>query len=227
MSLALVTGASSGIGLEISKMLLKNNFVVYGISRNKPNLDSIQHIPMNLLEISKLSRELEELVKKLKEIKVLVHCAGLGLFGLHEELNFLKLEEMLYLNFSVPILLTRLFLRNLKRNQGWVVFISSTTASRASSLASAYSATKAGLSHFSLSLWEETRKSGLRVVCLEPDITNSNFYRETWFEPDSNVEAYLEPKEIAEILENILHKRSSINILNVKIQPKFHRIKKK
>jgi hypothetical protein len=64
-------------------------------------------------------------------------------------------------------------------------------------------------------------------VCLEPDITNSNFYRETWFEPDSNVEAYLEPKEIAEILENILHKRSSINILNVKIQPKFHRIKKK
>lgn len=226
MNSALVTGASSGIGLEIANMLVRNQFIVHGISRRKPGSDSILHIPIDLSNLSLYENELKAWQKKLKDLRVLVHSAGVGLFGLHEELNLAKLKNMMDVNLNAPILLTRLFLRTLKENKGWVVFISSITAHKSSPLASAYSASKAGLSQFAASLWEEARKSGLRVICIEPDMTHSEFYAENWFDVDSDPESFLEPVEIADVLEYALKQRDSVNIHNIKIQPRLHKIKK-
>ncbi len=225
--ISLVTGGSSGIGLEIANMFLEENLEVYSISRTKPLNHKIKHIEFDLLNFQQYHPTFQKLKKKLKDLKVLVHSAGKGIFGLHEELNFQKTKEVLDLNLMAPILLTQIFLRNLKQNKGFIVFVSSITATKPSPLASAYAASKAGLSQFAKSLWEETRKAELKIVNLEIDMTQTPFYKDTWFTTDTHPNSYIKPKQIAEILRNIYLQKENLNITNIIIQPQFHRIQKK
>ena len=93
MKIALITGATSGIGYEISKRLLKMNYTVYGIGRNfiKNNENIFEEyknfIPVTC-DLSKLDN-LEKALHSLKKIKfdLIVNSAGIGYFGLHEEMN--------------------------------------------------------------------------------------------------------------------------------------------
>jgi short-subunit dehydrogenase len=227
MSTAIVTGGSSGIGLAISKMLKNKGYDVYSLSRNKAPDPLINHIEMDLSKIEVQEHLIKGIYKKYKDLKVLVHSAGQGIFGLHEELNPSKLNAMMQINFVAPVIITRHLLRTIKQNQGWIVFISSIVSDKISPLAAAYSGTKSGISQFAKSIWEESRKSGLRVVNLQPDMTESNFYKQNWFDKDDDIDSYLKPDEIAEILSHLMDQRTGINITELKIQPRLHKIQKK
>lgn len=228
---ALVTGASKGIGLEISKILISNGYEVIGIARDfsKTNLENknFKKLSMDLCETDKFEKNLKFL-KNSDHLHILVHCAGMGIFGYHEELSSYDLEKMLVVNFVSPILLTRLLLRSLKKNKGYIFQISSITAKQDSPLASAYAATKAGLTHFGSSLFLEARKSGLKIINLHPDITKSEFYNNTWFEPElQDPESFLEITSITNLFETIISRNSNEGYLDISIKPQKHKIKNK
>jgi short-subunit dehydrogenase len=228
--IAIVTGASRGIGLEISKKLNELNYKVFGIARNfsdtKYDHPLFTKFCYDLLLIEKYEEDLKFL-KNSKDLSILVNCAGIGLFGLHEELKFSEINKMLTLNFISPILLTKLFLRDLKNNKGYIFNISSSSALQDSALASAYSASKAGLTQFGNSIFLEGRKNGLKVINIHPDITESSFYERNWFKEDSSDdEAFLKSEEIANTIEFILQQRDSTIITNITIKPQKHKIKK-
>jgi len=192
---ALITGASSGIGKAICDELQQNGYIVYGISRRDATiLCDLQNTPL-------LEKKIKELLQK-TDIDILINCAGLGVFAPHEEISIKKITELIDVNLKAPIILTNLCLRSLKKTKGHIINISSIEATKHSKFSALYSATKSGLRAFSLCLFEELRKSGVRVTNINPDITKTAFFDELNFEPTDNKENYINPKDIA---KEVLH----------------------
>ncbi len=227
---ALVTGASSGIGKECSRMLLEEGFRVFGIARDFGKCDLTDENFVRIECDLKDANAVFELKKKIpkKDLKVLINNAGIGHFAPHEELSFKKIEEMIDLNLKAPVLLTNLFLRELKKNEGYVFNINSISALKASFFGAVYGATKAGLRHFGISLFEEARKSGLKVTNINPDFTKTPFFDELNFSPDEDPLSYIEPKDIAAIIKEVLNLREGTVVTEITVQPqKFKILKKK
>ncbi|MBU3843131.1 MAG: SDR family NAD(P)-dependent oxidoreductase [Candidatus Fusobacterium pullicola] len=230
MKRVLITGATSGIGLAISKKLLSMGHVVYGVGRDFSKVDiennNFYTIVCDLIKY----QNIEEMVKKLKkevEIDILINCAGIGYFGPHEEINPTKLHKMIALNLEAPLILTQLLLRDLKKREGVIINISSITATKSSTYGCAYSATKAGLVHFSKGLFDEVRKTGVQVISILPDITKTPFYDELNFREGEEEESYILPECVADAVENILSQRRGTVITEVIIQPQKHIIRRK
>lgn len=209
MKTAVVTGASSGIGKEISLRLLSLGYKVVGISRNikeddfeSKNFSSLQAD----LSDEKLTLAVCEQLKNINAY-ILINCAGFGRFEPHEELNPNTIMQMSFLNLTAPMLLTNTLLRDLKKNDGYLININSIEAIKASKFAGVYSATKAGLKAFSDSLFEETRKSGLSITNINPDLTQTAFYDELRFQTSKNENEKLFSTDIADAVEHILNMR--------------------
>ncbi|BCJ94513.1 3-oxoacyl-ACP reductase [Anaerocolumna cellulosilytica] len=230
MKSALVTGASSGIGLEITRVLLDNQYKVYGIGRDFKEqsfaVETFIPVRCDVTNTQELSKKIEE-IKASDTISLLVNNAGLGYFGPHEELNAKKIHEMVCVNLEVPMLLTQLLLRDIKRQRGYIINISSITAGKSNTHGCAYGATKAGLTSFSKSLFDEVRKYGVKVTSIHPDMTQTNFYRNADFMEGHAEDTYLLPGEVAKAVEMILHQREGMLVSDITLQPQKHQINRK
>lgn len=228
---AIVTGASSGIGYAISKKLSALGYEVFGFGRNFENAkwdtaDSIHPIVCDILDTDKLCVCIKQIAKA-HEVHILVNNAGVGYYGLHEELNPDKIKKLVRTNLEVPMILTQQLLRHLKKNAGYVINISSVTATQTNPHGCAYGATKAGLASFSHSLFDEARKYGVKVVTIFPDMTQTNLYRNADFQEGDVLESYLLPEDIAEAIEWILRQRKGVIVTEITLKPQIHRIKKR
>lgn len=229
MKIALVTGATSGIGHELTKKLLELNYEVYGLGRDfsKKNIENSNFHEIKC-DLSK-SDELEKTLYKLKKISfnLIINSAGVGYFGLHEEININKIKNMISVNLQAPLIISQYFLRTLKKNKGIIINVSSITAKKESPLGAVYSATKTGLSQFGRNLFEEVRKYGVKVVNLHPDMTKTDFYKDTFFDCAEDKNSYIEAFDIAKILEFVLEQDDNIVLTDITIRPQKHIIKKK
>lgn len=229
MKSAVVTGATSGIGLAITNKLIDMGYTVYGIGRNFEKIISNDRFKKIVCDLTKVF-DIEKIVKEIKketEIELLINCAGVGYFGPHEEINVNKIHNMVALNLEAPLILTQLFLRDLKKIRGTVINISSITAKKSSTYGCAYSATKAGLSHFSKGLFDEVRKSGVKVVAIHPDITKTPFYDNLDFSQGEEENSYITPECVAEAVKMILTQREGTILTDITLQPQRHLISKK
>lgn len=227
---AIVTGASSGIGSAVSKRLSALGYEVFGFGRNFAKAewkaeDNIHPIICDVLDTDKLCACVKEIAGK-HRIQILVNNAGVGYYGLHEELNPNKIKTLVRTNLEVPMILTQQLLRHLKENAGYVINISSVTAGQSNPHGCAYGATKAGLSNFSHSLFDETRKYGVKVVTISPDMTQTNLYRNADFREGDEPEAYLLPEDVAGAVEWVLAQREGVIVTDVTLKPQLHRIKR-
>lgn len=226
---AIVTGASAGIGSEISKALCGLGFEVFGIGREfkEPAEGQMFHpIVCDLLDTQRLLQNIKDIAAR-GDVSVLVNNAGVAYYGLHEELNPKKIQQMVRTNLEVPMILTQQLLRHLKANRGFVINISSVTAQSSSPHGCAYGATKAGLAGFSRSLFDEARKCGVKVVTIYPDMTKTDLYRNADFTVGEEEASYLLPKEIADAVSFILKQREGAVVSEITVKPQIHRIKRK
>ena len=228
---AIVTGASSGIGYAISKKLSALGYEVFGFGRDFGKAewkteDNIHSIVCDVLDTDQLCACVKQIAAQ-HQIRILVNNAGIGYYGLHEELNPDKIKKLVRTNLEVPMILTQQLLRHLKENAGYVINISSVTAGQSNPHGCAYGATKAGLSSFSHSLFDETRKYGVKVVTISPDMTQTNLYRNADFREGDETESYLLPEDVAKAVEWILNQREGVIVTDVTLKPQIHRIKRK
>ena len=207
--IALITGASSGIGKALALRLLKMDFHVMGVSRHSDaTLESNSSFEFVKCDLSdeKQTLQLCEKLKKLP-IHILINNAGFGRFAPHEELSGETIIKMNFLNLTAPMLITNATLRSLKKESGYLININSIEALKTSKFSALYSATKTGLKAFGDVLFEETRKSELSVTNINPDMTRSNFYDALRFETSSKEDEHLLAEDIADALTHILTMR--------------------
>ena len=229
MKVAVVTGASSGIAKAISQRLVLLGYSVIGISRTitqehfkQSNFRAIQ------ADLSKSTQTLKvcESLKK-ENIFMLINAAGFAKFEPHEELSSASICDMTFLNLTSPMLLTNALLRDLKKNNGYLININSIEALRPSKFAGVYCASKAGLKAFGDSLFLESRKSGLSVTNINPDMTQSNFYDELRFTTSTKEDEKLFCSDIADAVEHILTMRKGAVVSEYTIRSlKFGILKK-
>ena len=229
---AIVTGASSGIGAAIGQTLCQMGFEVYGFGRDFSKWEAgmmpeaFHPVCCDLLDTERMLLEMQK-IKEEKKLQVLVNNAGVGYYGLHEELNVKKIQEMVRVNLELPMILTGFLLRELKKQSGYIIQISSVTAGQSNPHGCAYGATKAGLSSFSASLYDEARKYGVKVVTIQPDMTKTELYRNADFCEGGEEESYLMPQEVAEAVRYALSQREGMVVTNITLRPQIHRIRRK
>lgn len=181
---ALITGASSGIGLSIAKYLATKKYELILVARNKEKLEQIQKtLPTKVtIVVADLAneqkvKELYILIKK-ENIDILVNNAGFGLFGDFTETDLNKELEMIDTNIKAVHILTKFILRDMEKKQsGYILNVASSAAFRPGPLMSTYYATKSYVYQLSEALYYEQKikKTNVQVSVLCPGPVDTNF----------------------------------------------------
>lgn len=181
---ALVTGASSGIGLEISKHLDSLGYEVILVARDKEKLENVAKCLKNKSKIIVMDLQQVEDIKSLyvlvknDDIDILVNNAGFGICGSFSETDLNNELNMIDINIKAVHILTKLFLKDMKRkNKGYILNVSSSAAFQSGPLMATYYATKSYVYRLTEAIWFELKKekSNVNISCLCPGPVDTNF----------------------------------------------------
>ncbi|CQR59111.1 SDR family NAD(P)-dependent oxidoreductase [Paenibacillus riograndensis] len=186
---ALITGASSGIGEVYAKELAARGCHVILTARSKDKLEALASeitrthgvqayaLPIDLSK-AEAPRLLAKSISELGvTVDILINNAGFGTTGRFEDINPEREQEQIMLNTAALVELTHLFLPGmLGRKDGVVVNVASMAAFAPCAYLAVYGATKAFVLSFSEALWAETRERGVRVLALCPGATDTGFF---------------------------------------------------
>lgn len=183
--LALITGASSGIGFEIAKELSKKGYKIIAVGRNGKRLENLKKVCKEEVYIEKLDlsdlKECKVLYEKYKDEKVdiLVNSAGIGKIGEFIQTDFEQDLEMINLNILAVHYMTKVFLNKMiNQNEGYILNVSSSAAFAPGPLMASYYATKDYVFKLTESISKELKKSksnvSVSVVCPGPVDTDFN-----------------------------------------------------
>jgi uncharacterized protein len=185
---ALITGASSGIGLELARLFAADKFNVVLVARNKARLwelaDELQrdHGIQTKVLVQDLSESgaAQKIVTAVADtpISLLVNNAGFGFYGPFAESDLAKQTSMMQVNMTALVELTYLFLKPmLARSSGRILNVASTAAFQPGPWINVYYASKAFVHNFSYALADEIEGSGVTVTTLCPGTTHTDFFK--------------------------------------------------
>lgn len=181
---ALVTGASSGIGYEISKYLAKRGYDIIVVARNRQALENLKEEIKTNVQIACMDLSVVDNCVKLYEnfkdenIDVLINNAGFGMYGNFDILDMNKEIEMINVNILACDILTKLFLKDMKkRDSGYILNVGSIAGFMPGPLMSSYYASKSYVVKLTQAIRKELKKSksGVSVSVLCPGPVNTNF----------------------------------------------------
>lgn len=181
--IALITGASSGLGKDFAIELSKQGYDLVLVARNKKELEKVKKLCITkcIIEVMDLSilENCYKLYKKYKNIDLLINNAGFGLFGEFNNTDLEKEINMIDLNISALHILTKLYLNQMvKKDSGRILNVASSAAFLPGPLMSTYYATKAYVFRLTTAIYEELRKTNsnvkISVLCPGPVKTNFN-----------------------------------------------------
>jgi short-subunit dehydrogenase len=185
---ALVTGASNGIGLEVARVLAREGWDLVVTARNRQALDRVAHelsisnhtsVHVATADLSSPDGArllMDEIASAGRTVDALVNNAGFGLFGPFATTPLERERQMIDLNITALVTLTKLCLPGMiERRRGRVLNVASTAAFLPGPNMSVYYATKAFVLSFSEAIGDELRGTGVTVTTLCPGPTETAF----------------------------------------------------
>jgi short-subunit dehydrogenase len=176
-AVALITGASSGIGLVTAKALQRAGYRVFGTSRKAlASVDGITMLSCDVTDEASVKQAVAEVLKQAGRIDLLVNNAGVGLLGGAEESSTAQAQALFDVNVFGITRVTNAVLPTMRnQRKGRIVNISSVMGLIPAPYNALYAATKHAVEGYSESLDHELRTLGIRVVLIEPAFTRTAF----------------------------------------------------
>lgn len=222
---AIVTGASKGIGKAAAEKLKSLDYIVVSISRSKPEVGDLIY-QADVTDKTSVFRIINEVEDKFGKIDVLVNNAGFGIYGSFLETSLDEEEYMIKTLFVAPLYFIKaVYPLMVKRREGNIINIVSEAAYVATPKLIVYSAAKAGLAHFTNALWAEARKYNVKVTGIYPGPVKTNFSSHPSFKntKDAFAKYAVEPERVAEAVVKAIKsgKREIYVPSKLRIEPYF------
>ncbi|RJS46762.1 oxidoreductase [Nocardioides cavernaquae] len=197
---ALVTGASTGIGRAAARELTAAGFTVIGTSRNAGRtepLAGVEFLDLDVVSDESVATLVSEVIERFGRVDVLVNNAGAGMAGAAEESSIGQTKASFETNVFGTIRMTNAVLPHMRaQGAGRIVNISSILGLIPAPYMAVYAATKHAVEGYSESLDHEVREHGVRVILVEPGYTSTGFdTNAAW--SDSPIPAYARQRDIA------------------------------
>jgi short-subunit dehydrogenase len=204
----LITGATSGIGLELAKLFAKDGNDMVIVARDEQTLNKVSDelLKLGAGKVTVISKDLslpgkaEEVFMETSqsgiEIGTLVNDAGVGQRGLFSDIPLDKDLEIIHLNIISLLTLTKLYLKEmLERKSGRILQLASVASYQPTPLLSVYAATKAFVLSLTDSLGNELKDSGVSITALIPGATDTDFFNKA--DMENTVAAHHDPEDPA------------------------------
>jgi NAD(P)-dependent dehydrogenase (short-subunit alcohol dehydrogenase family) len=189
---ALVTGASSGIGRATAKALQSAGFRVFGTSRRAAaeNSDGATMLACDVTDDASVAKLVDRVLAEAGRIDLLVNNAGIGLLGGAEESSTAQAQALFDVNVFGVLRVTSAVLPAMRRQgSGRIINLSSVLGLIPAPYSALYASTKHAIEGYSESLDHELRSLGIRVVLVEPAYTRTSF-GENLIRPDQLLDVY-------------------------------------
>lgn len=225
---AVVSGASRGIGRSIALELAARGVRVHALGRDHSALDAlvaesegIVAESVDLLDEAALESLLDRLDDRTPRVDTLVHCAGALTHATTRDASMQALDEMLALNLRAAYRLTQGLLRGLVENAGDVVFVNSSAVQFPRAHSGQYAATQHALLGFANSLREELNPQGVRVLSVFPGKTATALQERLHREAGEayRPEVMLQPEDVAEVVVGALALPRRAEVTEIRIRP--------
>jgi len=229
-SVAVVTGASSGLGTHFATALIDRGATVYGLARSADKLDAVQAtlgdafrpLPCDLRDEDQVEDAFDTVRDDAGRLDVLLNNAGLGQFGPVDELPLEDWDVQMDTNLRGVFLCAREAVPMMREQNnetgfgGHIVNIASIAGLLGNPNLTAYNASKFGVRGFSESLMKEVRDDGIRVTCLYPGSTDTNFFDVAGVDMTDNP---LAPEDVSDTVMHVLESPANHLITEVVLRP--------
>lgn len=210
-----ITGASSGFGKEIAKLLLqKETYHLILTGRNEEGFTDFKNSENVTIIVGDITKKqtldvIEHAVNELKRIDILINNAGITFINPFLENNEQKIDDLLAVNLKAPMLLTqRLYPLMVQQQSGHIININSAAGKEGKPNHTIYSAAKFGLKGFTDALRIESKPHNIRVTGFHPGGINTPLYRNL---PEVPKEKYMDAEKVASLLINVIESDPSIS----------------
>ena len=218
--IAIVTGVSKGIGYATAQALLAKGAKVFGLGRNNTlSHPNYTFITCDVRNAASVKAAFETVFAQTNNtVHILLNNAGLGYFGMLEDMQQKQITEMMETNVNGTIYCCREVLPLMKQLEyGHIINIASTAALEGMPQVSAYCASKWAVKGLSESLFREVRDFRIKVTCLYPGSVKTDFFRNS---PGIQPHDYmLMPEDIALSIVQALEMPDNFHTVNLEIRP--------
>lgn len=185
----LITGATSGIGYELAKLFAQDGYNLVVVARDEEALNNaaagfeqqyeikVEKIAMDLFYPGNAFELYDEVQARGLQVTVLVNDAGQGQYGKFIDNDIQRELEIIQLNISSLVVLTKLFVTEMvKRGKGKVLNLSSVASKSPGPYQAVYHGTKAFVQSFTEAIRDELKETGIAVTALLPGATDTDFF---------------------------------------------------
>lgn len=173
----LVTGATSGVGLQVAKDLHNSGYIVYATGRSERALQELTAHGIHTIEADLLDEDaIDKVISQCPPLDIVVFSAGVGKFSLAHETTDDQIEQMMRVNVTAPMKLTSRILPNMmKQKSGHLIYVASQAGKVATPKASVYAATKHAILGYANATRMEVQPYGIHVTTINPGPIDTPF----------------------------------------------------